>query len=88
MGRKRKKPRQSHGSAWHWTQTDCWQYTMPGTRKRAPLFDEDAQRIRGGDNKKAAEIALAKARLTWADEARGSDSGAGPWLAACLTTAV
>ncbi len=26
MGRKAKKRRQSHGSAWHWKQTDCWHY--------------------------------------------------------------
>lgn len=30
MGRKRKQRRQQHGSAWHWKQTDCWYYTMPG----------------------------------------------------------
>ena len=34
MGRKRKRRRQSHGSAWLGKQTDCWYYTMPGTRKR------------------------------------------------------
>ena len=47
MARKRKVRRQSHGSAWHWTQTDCWYYTMPGTKKRIPLFGEDRERIRG-----------------------------------------
>jgi len=82
MGRKRKKRRQSHGCAWHWAQTDCWYYTMPGTRKRVPLFDDDGQRIRGGGNKEAAEIALAKARLTWSDGARGLDDSGGPWLVA------
>ena len=30
MVRKR-KGRQSHGSAWHWRQTDCWYCTLPGT---------------------------------------------------------
>jgi hypothetical protein len=58
MGRKRKTRRQSHGSAWHWKQTDCWYYTLPGTKKRVALFDEDGQRIRGKANKEAAEIAL------------------------------
>jgi len=60
MGRKRKQRRQPHGSAWHWRQTDCWYYTVPGTKKRVPLFDEDGQRIRGKTNKEAAELALAK----------------------------
>ena len=63
MGRKRKVRRQSHGSAWHWQQTDCWYYTMPGTRKRVALFDEDGQRIRGKGNKEAAEISLANEKL-------------------------
>ena len=39
--RRRKKRRQSHGSAWHWKQTDSWYYTLPGTKKRVPLLDED-----------------------------------------------
>ncbi len=59
MGRRRAR-RQSHGSAWHWKQTDCWYYTPPGTKQRVPLFDEDGQRIRGKENKKAAELALAR----------------------------
>ncbi len=50
MGRKRTR-RQGHGLAWHWKQTDCWYYTLPGTKKRLPLFDEDGQRIRGKENK-------------------------------------
>ena len=63
MARKRKQRRQQHGSAWHWKQTDCWYYTMPSTKKRVALFDEDGQRIRGKRNKEAAEIALAKEKL-------------------------
>ena len=47
MGKKLKKRRQPHGSAWHWKQTDCWYYTLPGAKKRLPLFDEDGERIRG-----------------------------------------
>ena len=58
MGRKRKQRRQQpHGSAWHWKQTDCWYYTVPGTKKRVPLFGEDGQRIRGKANKEAAGMA-------------------------------
>jgi hypothetical protein len=56
-GRKKKVRRQSHGSAWHWKQTDSWYYTLPGTKKRVPLFDEDGVRIRGIENKKAAQLA-------------------------------
>lgn len=65
MGRKRKQRRQSHGSAWHWKQTDCWYYTMPGSRKRVPLFDDKGERIRGSKSKEAAEVALAKEKVTW-----------------------
>lgn len=69
-GRKQKR-RQSHGSAWHWEQTDSWYYTLPGTKKRVPLFDEDGNRIRGADNKKAAQLALARVKLGqgWLPEA-------------------
>jgi integrase len=63
MGRKRKR-RQSHGSAWHWMQTDCWYCTMPGTKKRVSLFDEKGERIRGKDNKETAEVALARLKLS------------------------
>jgi integrase len=59
MPRKRTR-RQAHGSAWHWQQTDCWYYTRPGTKNRIPLFDADGQRIRGKDNKPAAQLALAR----------------------------
>ncbi|MBI3464641.1 MAG: hypothetical protein HY000_16540 [Planctomycetes bacterium] len=51
-GRPKKARRQAHGSAWHWKQTDGWYYTLAGTKKRMPLFDEDGQRIRGLGNKK------------------------------------
>jgi len=63
MGRSRKQRRQQHGSAWHWKQTDAWHYTLPGTKKRMPLFDDKGQRIRGTDNQEAAETALAKAKV-------------------------
>ena len=45
MGRKQKQRRQQHGSAWHWKQTDCWYYTLPGTKKRTPLFDENGESL-------------------------------------------
>ena len=63
MGRNRRQRRQQHGSAWHWKQTDCWHYTLPGTKKRMALFDEDGQRIPGKGNQEAAETALAKAKV-------------------------
>src|SRR2546421_12558583 len=69
-GRKKTR-RQSHGSAWHWNQTDTWYYTLPGSKKRVPLFDEDGNRIRGVDNKKTAQLALARVKLGqgWQPEA-------------------
>src|SRR5580693_6131647 len=62
-GRKKRTRRQSHGSAWHWKQTDAWYYTLPGAKKRIPLLDEDGRRIRGLENKKAAQLALARVKL-------------------------
>jgi integrase len=59
----RRQRRQQHGSAWHWKQTDCWYYTLPSTKRRVALFDEKGQRIRGGDNRKEAQLALARAKL-------------------------
>ena len=82
MGRKRKVRRQSHGSAWHWNQTDCWYYTLPGTKRRVALFDEQGERIRGKENKEAAEIALAKEKLTWEGERDSSTIGYSEWLVA------
>lgn len=69
VGRKRGRPgrkktrRQQHGSAWHWRQTDCWYYTLPGMRKRVPLFDEEGRRIRGVENRREAQLALARVKL-------------------------
>lgn len=64
MGRPRKQRRSAHGSAWHWKQTGCWYYTLPGTKKRMPLFDEDGERIRGRDQQVVAEQALARLKLS------------------------
>ena len=60
MSTPQKAPRQRHGRAWHWKQTDCWYYTPPGTKRRVPLFDEDGKRVRGKENDKAADLALAR----------------------------
>lgn len=67
----RKSRRQSHGSAWHWAQTDSWYYTLPGTKKRCALFAEDGKRIKGLENKKEAQLALARIKLGqgWAPDA-------------------
>jgi len=82
MGRNRKQRRQSHGSAWRWEQTDCWYYTLPGTKKRMALFDENGQRIRGRENQEAAELALA--RVTVADSSASADGPGSrePWVVA------
>ena len=80
---RRKKRRQSHGSAWHWKQTDTWYYTLPGTKKRVPLLDEDGGRIRGVDNKKAAQLALARVKLSEGETAPSESAlAAREWLVA------
>lgn len=81
VGRKRKR-RQSHGSAWHWKQTDCWYYTLPGTKKRVPLFGEDGQRIRGTDNQEAAEVALTRIKLSGEGWTNGTLPHDGNWIVA------
>jgi len=58
-----KRERRARGSAWHWRQTDCWYYTPPGTKRRVPLVDETGKRIRGKENRQAAELALARVRV-------------------------
>jgi len=81
MGRPRKQRRQPHGSAWHWKQTDCWYYTLPGTKKRVPLLDEKGQRIRGSQNKELAEMALARVQVAGDGDAGGPTAGQ-RWLVA------
>jgi len=81
MGRRKKQRRNAHGSAWHWKQTDCWYYTLPGTKKRMPLFDDDGERIRGGDQGPVAEQALARLQLS--GELTGADRiGEQDWVVA------
>jgi integrase len=81
MGRKKTR-RQQHGSAWHWKQTDCWYYTLPGSKQRVPLFDEDGRRLRGKDNKRAAQLALARARLAGEDGPPAEPGAEEEWLVA------
>ncbi|HEY2786935.1 MAG TPA: hypothetical protein VGJ05_18380, partial [Fimbriiglobus sp.] len=81
-GRPAKERRQSHGSAWHWRQTDCWYYTRPGTKRRVPLYDEEGARVRGKDNKEAARLALARIKLTDAGERTPSPLASGEWVVA------
>ncbi len=59
--------RRSHGSAWHWQQTDGWYYTPPGSKRRVALRDSAGKRIKGKPNKQAAELALArlKSQADW-----------------------
>src|SRR5206468_102366 len=81
-GRKKKERRQSHGSAWHWKQTDCWYYTLPGSKKRIGLLDEDGTRIRGKENKEKARLALARVQLTQTGEHTPSPLASGDWVVA------
>lgn len=81
MARPKKKRRNTHGSAWHWRQTDCWYYTLPGTKRRIALFDEQGARIRGRENREVAEQALARIRVS--GDASGSTAVADPeWIVA------
>jgi hypothetical protein len=82
MGRNRKQRRQPHGSAWHWKQTDCWYYTLPGTRKRTPLLDEKGQRIRGKENREAAELSLGRAKLAASTQSGDAPTNPEEWLVA------
>jgi hypothetical protein len=63
-GRPRKQRRNPHGSAWHWRQTDCWYYTLPGTEKRRSLYGKDGERIWGRKNQEAAEHALTRVKVS------------------------
>jgi len=80
--RRRRSRRQSHGSAWHWKQTDSWYYTLPGTKRRVALFDEDGIRIRGIDNKKAAQLALARVKLGQGWEPQAPPTSPEEWIVA------
>lgn len=68
--------------AWHWQQTDAWYYTPPGTKKRVPLFDERGRRIRGIDQKHAAELALARLKVDGRWKPPAEPSSRPEWLVA------
>jgi len=81
MARKRAR-RQSHGSAWHWRQTDCWYCTLPGTKKRIGLFDQSGQRIRGPESREEAELALARLKLSGDGWPAGTEPDPANWIVA------
>jgi hypothetical protein len=72
----------SKGQAWHWKQTDCWYYTPPGTKRRVPLFDADGRRIRGKQNDKAADLALARMKAVGKWRLAAEPSPDGEWTVA------
>jgi len=78
-GGRQRRPR---GSAWHWRQTDCWYYTAPGTKKRVPLLDEQGNRIRGRENRQAAELALARVKVAGQWRPAAEPAGEGQWQVA------
>ncbi len=77
-----KQRRRTRGSAWHWRQTDGWYYTPPGTKRRVPLLDDNGKRIRGKENRQAAELALARVKVAgdWRPEAE--PAAGDEWLVA------
>jgi hypothetical protein len=79
---KKTKRRQSQGLAWHWKQTDAWYYTLPGTKRRVALFDEDGQRIKGLENKQPAQLALARIKLQGDWEQAATSAPPVKWLVA------
>jgi integrase len=86
---KEPRRRQRHGSAWYWRQTDCWYYTPKGTKKRVPLVDDNGKRIRGKDNKQAAALALARAKLATDWRPEPAEAPAAPqeqWLVAKVSS--
>src|SRR4051794_21965855 len=74
--------RQSKGAAWHWRQTDAWYYTPPGTKQRVPLRNEQGRRIRGKDQKQAAELALARLKVAGQWRPTPTVAAAEEWLVA------
>jgi len=76
---KRRRPR---GSAWYWKQTNSWFFTPPGTKSRVPLVDEAGKRIRGPENEKDAELALARVKVArqWRPAPKAAVEG--EWLVA------
>ena len=77
-----KRERRRRGSAWHWRQTDGWYYTPPGTKRRVPLVDANGKRIRGTDNRQAAELAFARVKVSGQWRPTPEATVEGEWLAA------
>ncbi len=83
VGRPKRKRRQNHGSAWHWKQTDAWYYTLPGSKRRIPLYDDEGKRIKGAENKKQAALALSRIRIAGdGDVASVAPSAPDNWIVA------
>jgi len=78
-GKRQRRPR---GSAWHWRQTNCWYYTPPGTNRRVPLVDDNGKRIRGMDNRQAAELALARVKVAGQWRPAAEPATESEWLVA------
>ena len=76
------RQRRPRGSAWYWRQTDCWYYTPPGTKRRVPLVDEDGKRIRGKDNRQAAELGLARVKVAGGWRPSAEPAVEGEWSVA------
>ena len=62
-GRPKRKRRENRGSAWHWNQTNAWHYTLPGSKRRIPLYDDDGRRIKRGRKQEASRLALSRIRI-------------------------
>ena len=84
MGSKPTRQRARRGSAWFWKQTNCWYYTPEGGKRRVPLFDQAGKRIRGAENKQAAELALARVRLATDGRSASAAAPASPSEAWCV----
>ncbi len=78
-GKRQRRPR---GSAWYWRQTDAWYYTPPGTKGRVPLVDEDGKRVRGKENRPAAELALARVKVAGQWRPTAAPAAEGEWQVA------
>jgi integrase len=84
MGSKSPRQRARRGSAWFWKQTNCWYYTLEGGKRRVPLLDQAGKRIRGAENKQAAELALARVRLASDGRSTNTAAPAAPSEAWCV----
>lgn len=76
--------RRSRGNAWHWRQTDCWYYTPPSTKRRVRLTDEDGLPIRGREQRRLAELALARVKSSGNWRPTVEEKNETPWLVAAV----